>query len=263
MSLLKKIGIYGMMLWLFAGSLSFASAQSLKVLSYNIHHGADKEEVNTLQEMGEFIKRSNADLVGLQEVDSICTRSGKVDQMKALAEITGMYYVFQRHFEYDGGAYGLGILSRFPITSQQNDQITSMKKGEKKSLALLSALISLPEGREVKFATVHFALDQSTRLIQASETLGFLKSELPVILTGDFNAEPKTDEMELLSTNFKMADSNLGTTFPALNPTKKIDYIWVGSPCLTQDPTIQIPLTVHHSDHLPLIAEIQLTCTIP
>lgn len=200
MTLLKNAGIYCMILLLIGCSMPFAGAQSLKVLSYNIHHGADKDEINTLQEMGEFIKSSNADLVGLQEVDSICTRSGNVDQMKELAEITGMYYVFQRHFEYDGGAYGLGILSRFPITSQQNHQITSLKNGIKKSLALLSAIISLPDG-------------------------------------------------------------NLGNTFPVINPTKKIDYILVSAPCLTQDPTIQIALTVHHSDHLPLLAELELTCT--
>ena len=263
MPLLNTTGLYCMMLLLFWGSPPIASAQSLKILSYNIHHGADKDEVNTLREMGEFIKRSKADLVGLQEVDSICGRSGKVDQMKVLAEITGMYYVFQRHFEYDGGAYGLGILSRFPIASQQNDQITSIKNGEKRSLALLSAVISLPEGNQVKFATVHFALDQPTRLIQAGETLSLLDSVLPVVLTGDFNAEPSTEEMALLSTRLKMSDWTLGNTFPVVNPSKKIDYIWVSETCLPQAPTIEIPTTVRHSDHLPLLAEINLTCTKP
>lgn len=242
--------------------MSFANAQSLKVISYNIHHGADKDEINTLQEIGEFIKNSNADLVGLQEVDSLCNRSGKVDQMKVLAEMTGMYYAFQRHFDYDGGAYGLGILSRFPILSQYNDPITSFKNGEKKSLALLSTVIALPEGKEVKFATVHFALDQPTRLIQAREILGFLESELTVILTGDFNAEPKTEEMELLSTKFQMSDSSFGNTFPVVKPSKKIDYIWVSKTCLNQDPNIQIPLTVNHSDHLPLLADLTLNCNI-
>jgi endonuclease/exonuclease/phosphatase family metal-dependent hydrolase len=167
-------------------------AQSLKVISYNIHHGADKKEVNTLAEMGAYIKQSQADLVGLQEVDSMCNRSGNVDQMRFLAEITGMHYAFLRHFAYDGGAYGLGILSRYPITSQQNDKITSIKNCEKKSLALLTARISLPNGQLIDFSTVHYALDQSTRIIQAKETLAFLKTEVPLILTGDFNAEPGT-----------------------------------------------------------------------
>jgi len=230
-------------------------------MSYNIHHGADQNEVNTLEKMGEFILNSNADLVGLQEVDSVCNRSGKVDQMKVLAEITGMHYVFLRHFEYDGGAYGLGILSKYPIINQQNDKITSIKNGEKKSLALLSAKILLPEGKEMRFATVHFALDQATRLIQAGETLAHLDSDIPVVLTGDFNAEPSTEEMELLSQNYTMADSNLGNTFPVVNPHKKIDYIWVSKDCFLQSSEIQIPLSITYSDHLPLMSDILLTCT--
>lgn len=235
-----------------------ANAQSLKIISYNIHHGADKNEVNTLAEMGEYIKSTQADFVGLQEVDSICNRSGKVDQMKVLAEITGMHYVFLRHFEYDGGAYGLGILSKYPIVSQQDDKITSMKNGEKKSLALLSARISLPDGKEVDFATAHFALDQSTRLVQAGEVLEFLESEIPVILTGDFNAEPDTEEMTKLSRSFKMADENHGNTFPVFDPTKKIDYIWISKNNLEKVSKVTIPFAIQYSDHLPLEAEVSL-----
>ncbi|GEO21146.1 endonuclease/exonuclease/phosphatase family protein [Cyclobacterium qasimii] len=232
-------------------------AQSLKVISYNIHHGADKNEVNTLEEMGAYIKRSQADLVGLQEVDSMCNRSGNVDQMKVLAEITGMHYVFLRHFAYDGGAYGLGILSKYPINSQQNGKITSMKNGEKKSLGLLGARISLPNGQQLDFATVHYALDQSTRMIQAAETLDFFKKDVPVVLTGDFNALPGTDEMKLLSQQFKMADENLGFTFPTINPVKKIDFIWTSKKNLEKANRVHIP-SIHWSDHLPLEAHLVL-----
>ena len=89
-------------------SLSFliVRSQKLRIMSYNIHHGTDRNERNTIDSMGYFIKKIKPDIVGLQEVDSVCQRSGKVDQMKRLAEITGMYYAFVRHFPYQGGAYG-------------------------------------------------------------------------------------------------------------------------------------------------------------
>ena len=251
---MMKLKIHLIVFILFSSQVT--TAQSLKVITYNIHHGADKDERNTLQEIGEYIKNSNADLVGLQEVDSLCNRSGKVDQMKVLAEITGMHYVFLRHFEYDGGAYGLGILSKYPIVNQQNGTITSMKNGEKKSLALLSTRIRFPHNKEVVFSTVHFALDQSTRLIQAGETISFLESDLPVILTGDFNAEPGTEEIDMLTGPFKMSDENLENTFPVLNPVKKIDYIWVSREVLRKVSKINIPLGILSSDHLPLEAEI-------
>lgn len=232
-------------------------AQALKVISYNIHHGADKKEVNTLEEMGAYIKRSQADLVGLQEVDSMCNRSGNVDQMKVLAEITGMHYAFLRHFAYDGGAYGLGILSKYPISYQKNGTITSMKNGEKRTLAILGASIALPDDKKVHFATVHFALDQPTRMIQAQETLAFLKGEVPVILTGDFNANPGTAEMDLLSQQYNMADESLGNTYPTLNPIKKIDFIWTSKKNLELVRNIHIPI-IHWSDHLPIEADLSL-----
>ena len=72
-------------------SLSFLNvkAQQVRIMSYNIHHGADRAENNTLDSMGYFIKETKPDLVGLQEVDSVCDRSDRQDQMKRLAEITG------------------------------------------------------------------------------------------------------------------------------------------------------------------------------
>jgi len=237
------------------------SAQRIHVMSYNIHHGANKQEVNTLKEIGLFIKASGADLVGLQEVDSMCNRSGNEDQMKKLAEITGMHYAFVRHFAYDGGAYGLGILSRYPISDVKNDRITSLPKGtEKKSLALLSAKISLPGKKEIIFSTVHFALDQPTRITQSLETISYLKRGLPVILTGDLNSEPGQQEILQLEeghANIGLEGVNV-LTYPDDKPVKRIDYIFVSRDDLKKVASSVVNSNIHHSDHLPLMAEVVL-----
>src|SRR3546814_12120345 len=94
--------------------------QTLHVMSYNIHHGADRNEVLTIEEIGDFIKKSDVDLVGLQEVDSLCNRSGREDQMKPLAEITGLHSAFLPYFGYAGRAYGLGFISCYQLTDIQN-----------------------------------------------------------------------------------------------------------------------------------------------
>jgi endonuclease/exonuclease/phosphatase family metal-dependent hydrolase len=86
-------------------------AQRLRVMSYNIHIGQDASGKDQLAELAKYIKASDADILGLQEVDSVCIRSGKVDQMAFLAQATGMHYAYQRHFSFDGGSYGIGILS--------------------------------------------------------------------------------------------------------------------------------------------------------
>lgn len=235
-------------------------AQKVRVMSYNIHHGANKQEVNTLKEIGLFIKTSGAELVGLQEVDSMCNRSGNEDQMKKLAEITGMHYTFVRHFAYDGGAYGLGILSKYPISNTRNDRITSISKNsEKKSLALLSAKVLLPGKKEIIFSTVHFALDQPTRITQSSETIAYLNRGLPAILTGDLNAEPGQKEIGQLEEGYaNIGDASI-LTFPDEKAVKRIDYIFVSKDSLKKTISSAANNDIHHSDHLPLMAEVVLS----
>lgn len=234
-----------------------SQGQNLKVMSYNIHHGADAKEQLTLAEMGAFIKESGADLVGLQEVDSLCRRSGGIDQMKALAAITGMHYAFYRHFAYDGGAYGLGILSKYPIEEQRNERITSIQKGKKRSLAFLSAKLKVGK-KELVFATVHMALDQETRLIQAAEVMRYLAGDESVILTGDFNALPNTEEIRLISERLPFMDNDLKATFPAGDPVKKIDYIFASPSLLEKKNRTVVRKEIPYSDHLPLEGELRL-----
>lgn len=234
-----------------------SQGQTLKVISYNIHHGADAAEQPTLREIGEYIKNSGADVVGLQEVDSLCRRSGNIDQMKVLAEITGMHYAFYRHFAYDGGAYGLGILSKFPIREQSNKRITSMKNGTKTSLAFLSVTVNT--GRKaLVFSTVHMALDQPTRLIQAREVMQHLAGSQPVILTGDFNALPETEEIRFISEQLPFADQSLAYTFPASGPVRKIDYIFLSPSLAKKVKGTAVRRDIQHSDHLPLEVRLRL-----
>ncbi len=249
------------LLAVFTLALTFLSgssfSQNLKVISYNIHHGANAQEELTLTQIGAYIKDSGADLVGLQEVDSLCRRSGSQDQMKLLAEMTGMHYAFYRHFAYDGGAYGLGILSKFPILEQEDNRITSLKNGKTESLAQLSVRVDIGGG-EILFSTVHLALDQTTRLIQAREVLEHVSGDLPVVLTGDFNALPDTEEIQLIHRKYPMQDSSLQPTFPHHQPIKKIDYIFA-DPRLGRGLTeVRVPLKILHSDHLPLEAKYSL-----
>jgi endonuclease/exonuclease/phosphatase family metal-dependent hydrolase len=55
------------------------SAQSLKVLTYNIHHGENVKGEIDLQSIANVILATNPDLVALQEVDSATGRAQKAD----------------------------------------------------------------------------------------------------------------------------------------------------------------------------------------
>ncbi len=245
---------------IFCFIFSDAWSQRLRVMTYNIHHGADRHEKNSLDSIGYFIKSIKPDIVGLQEVDSLCERSGKIDQMKRLAEITGMHYTFVRHFPYQGGAYGLGVLSKYPILKTEGKKLQLLKEGPNgKSVSMLFATIKLSGKKEILFATAHYsAADKATRQSQVNETLQYLSGNpLPVIFTGDLNATPDANEIQLLQQHLQPVDTALTPTFPDTQPAKKIDYILVSPRSLKRVKHVSAP-GVHHSDHLPLLAVISL-----
>jgi endonuclease/exonuclease/phosphatase family metal-dependent hydrolase len=248
------------LLILLSGLLNVAFAQEVKVMTYNIHHGANAAEVDQLDEMAKFIKSSGAELIGLQEVDSVCKRSGNVDQMKRLGELTGMYFAFARHMAYDGGAYGQGILSKYPISGMRNNRITLLKKdGAKDSRALISVEVAMPNKRKLTFASVHFALDAPSRNIQSAETINYLQTDkMPVILTGDLNAEPNQKEIVNLDQYFVNTDPNHLFTFPESKAIKTIDYIFVSKRSLKKVLNYQVFPENKLSDHLPAMASVTL-----
>jgi endonuclease/exonuclease/phosphatase family metal-dependent hydrolase len=235
-------------------------AQRLKVITYNIHHGANGAEVDRLADMAKFVIESKADLVGLQEVDSVCKRSGNVDQMKRLGELTGLHYAFVRHFAYDGGAYGQGILSRYPISDIRNERLTLfVKNGPAETRALISVLVTMPGNRKLKFASAHFALDAPSRMLQSEETIKYLQTnEMPVIFTGDLNAEPSTKEVVNLDQFFASTDPANLNTFPVDKPIKKIDYIFVSKSFLRKTTRFKVFNGNKDSDHLPAMATVKL-----
>ena len=232
-------------------------AQTITVMSYNIHHGADKDENDQLAAIGAFIKASGADIIGLQEVDSVCTRTRGVDQMKELGKITGMYYAFVRHYAYQGGAYGMGILSRYPIAQVENRRM-SLLKSNYPSTAMISAVIELSRRKKLRFASAHFALDDSSRMVQARQAVAYLGDDLyPVVLTGDLNATPEAPEIQYLQSYFSGTDHQHLATYPAPVANKKIDYIFVRRKNLVSVKTHTVPVN-SLSDHLPVTAAITI-----
>ena len=233
------------------------AAQKVTVMSYNIHHGADKNEKDRVPEMAAFIKESGADIIGLQEVDSVCHRSKGIDQMKLLSELTGMYYAFVRHFAYQGGAYGMGILSKYPIENIENIRMPLLNS-KTPSTAMIKADIKISNRKKITFASAHFALDEASRMAQAKVAVAHLTGAgSPVVFTGDLNATPPMSEIAYLRNYFIDADGQNKNTFPAPDAVKKIDYLFVGKNHLKKVKKHWVPVNAL-SDHLAAVATIVL-----
>src|SRR5687767_638720 len=100
---------------LWPASPSAAAKRTLRVMTYNIHVGVGMDKKLDLQRIADVINKERPDLVGLQEVDRGVERTQRKDEIVELAAMTKMEYAFAHNLDYQGGQYGVAILSRFKI----------------------------------------------------------------------------------------------------------------------------------------------------
>ncbi|MCA9160258.1 MAG: endonuclease/exonuclease/phosphatase family protein, partial [Planctomycetales bacterium] len=113
-------------------SSSVEAPLRVTVLSYNIHHAEGVDGRLDLDRIAAVIRRSQADLVSLQEVDQCVTRSERVDQPRELAKRLGMHVVFGANIDLQGGEYGNAVLSRYPIKFNKNHLLPNVGGGEQR-----------------------------------------------------------------------------------------------------------------------------------
>ena len=97
--------------------------KSLNVISYNIRHGAGMDKLVNIERTANVLQKLKPDLIALQEVDKNCTLSQNIDIAKELGKKLGMHHHFEKFMDYQGGEYGMAILSRFPIEKAIRHQL--------------------------------------------------------------------------------------------------------------------------------------------
>lgn len=219
------------------------------VLVYNIRHGLGSDSRLDLLRVADYVVEQDADILVLQEVDENCHRSGNVDQARVLGELCGMQSVFSSFMDYDGGRYGMAVLSRLPIQGQRNIRLPDGTE-PRTCLAIQVEVGSRP----LWIAGIHLYQTEVERLAQARCLIeNFAGSEVPVTLAGDFNSEPDSAVMELLAQHWRIAPKQgERATFPAIAPEREIDYVllpqvdWLMAEqhCVLPEATV--------SDHRPL-----------
>lgn len=218
--------------WLCFGMISQVGAEepvSLRVLSYNIHHGEGVDGKLDLKRIADVIMSVKPDLVALQEVDQQTARTDKVDQPKVLGELTGMHVRFEKNIDFEGGKYGNAILSRFPIRSHKNVHLPNIDNGEQRGV--LIAEIEIPEwSAPLRFLSTHFDYRRpheervaSARRINEMMEQSFSRS--PAILAGDLNATPESEPLKILLEKWSLPDDKIYPTIPVDKPTRQIDYV--------------------------------------
>jgi len=206
------------------------------------------------------IEETRPDIVGLQEVWATADEN----QAERLSTELGLNWAwapspapenFQRRIGDTTMQVGNAILSRSPIVSSVTRNLPGSSADEGRTA--LMTVVDAPSG-PIAFVTTQLAStvgDSALRCEQVRALIGHIVEEVPetatLLVTGDFNAEPDSDEMRLLG-GHKTAPAVPGLIFidawryaepdtrewtwdrrnPAVlatgEPNARIDYIFVG-----------------------------------
>ncbi|MCD6386689.1 endonuclease/exonuclease/phosphatase family protein [Candidatus Sumerlaeota bacterium] len=233
-------------------------AISFRILTYNIHIGKGMDGRLSLNRIARVINTTQPDLVALQEVDRFTQRSNKIDEIKILEELTRMKGVYGKTIDYQGGEYGIAVLSNCKILSSYHSLLPEF--GDKERRGFLTVYVEKDHHR-IAFINTHLGLDSEERRVQIETLLKASRDiQLPLIIAGDFNEEPQTENWQVINSIFidtAQALKNEQFTFPADNPVRRIDYIWLRRNDNWRPVRCQVFSTLA-SDHLPFLAEIEL-----
>ena len=232
---------------------------TLRIATYNIKHGRGMDGTVDLERTASTLQALGADIIALQEVDDRARRSGGVDQATWLAERLDMHAAYGSFMVFQGGRYGLAILSRNPIESHESWRLPD---GNEPRVAL-AARIRTNSGETITAVVVHFdwVEDDGHRFAQADETVTRLQTlETPWIVFGDFNDVPGSRTMNAFERIGRNAAKPVGNaaTFPSDQPEIEIDHIFNGPPACWRPAIAEVIPESLGSDHRPVITELCL-----
>ena len=220
----------------------------LQIMSYNVRHCAGMDMVLDYDRTAAVISKQQPDVVALQELDSMTGRSGHRYQLGELAERTQYHPIFGSAIDYDGGKYGVGILSRESPLSVKCIPLP----GEEPRVLLVVEL------QNFVLACTHLDLEEEQRLASVPLILEEAQHwQKPFLLAGDWNDTPDSELLQKMMKHFTILSSN-EPTFPADEPQERIDY--VASFKAHQAVTLEsfVMDEPEASDHRPLVVRLQL-----
>ena len=246
---------------------------NIKLISYNIHKGFDLGNREfLLAEMKKYLHHLQPDLVFLQEVVGD-HRHQKMrienwptnTQFEFLADEIWPHFAYGKNAVYDDGHHGNAILSKFPLVSWDN---TDLSTNNLEFRGLAHGKILIPEtGQGLDVFCTHLNLLQGARFRQLKKIIETIKAKVPIdapmILAGDFNdwtgalCKPLLQELNLREA-FTVIRGSTAKTFPAFWPKLGLDRIYFRNLEVVDVKVLESGSWAKLSDHLPIWASLKL-----
>lgn len=236
-----------------------ARGRTIRVMTYNIHVGVGMDKKLDLTRIAAVINKQHPDLVGLQEVDRGVERTQRIDEIAELAKLTKMDYAFAFNLKYQGGQYGVAILSRQRILATDHRLYKNLREAERRGFIRAEVKIG---GQVVNFVTTHLDYQyEDGRVFETEQLLTGLNGVSgPLIVVGDFNDVPSGGAYQLMRQHFDdtwiaTKETKEGFSYPADKPIKRIDYILTRQSDQMKAKRAWIVETLA-SDHVPVVADV-------
>ncbi|MGC9334179.1 MAG: endonuclease/exonuclease/phosphatase family protein, partial [Anaerolineae bacterium] len=231
---------------------SQGATDSLRAATYNIHYGYDSEWRLNLEAQAQTIEESGADLVMLQEVDTARPTSYMVDNAMWLARRLKMEEVYLPTMEH---LTGIALLSRHPVAYAEMFLLPS--KLEQTGIIWAEMDVG---GMPVNASATWLGLEPEERARQLDMALMLVTVHPgPTFFGGDLNSTPDSLVYTWIAAAgfvdpFVALGQDPPPTSPAVNPTERIDFVWVRS----MEPRQAEVLESTASDHRLVVVEAAL-----
>lgn len=218
------------------------------------------------------------DVLTLQEVDNM-TRRHPLDEVQYISKHVGLpYTAFAPWRPFEGGQYGIAILSRHKILDVRRHGYVKPELGlqgkceVQKPLdfcqGILAIKIAPPAYPPLWIITTHIAADGS-QAEEAKQLVAYVTDLIDTsdakqaLVTGDFNEPPTGTGPRYLAKFwqdtfdhcFIPTPYNLqGFTFSSEAPSRRIDYIWATNAELAKCQRTWTPIS-QASDHFPYVGD--------
>ena len=241
-----------LLLCMLAMATSAHSQDYLKLMSYNIRNTKGMDNVRNVQRIANVINNEAPDVVAVQELDSMTTRSNQTYVLAEVAERTQMHASYAPAISFQGGKYGIGILSK---KKPLNIQTFPLPGREEKRMLMVA------EFKDYFFACTHLSLTEEDRLASLEIIKNSVRtSHKPFFLAGDLNDKPESEFIKALQKDFQILTNVKQATFPAPEPTETIDYIAVWKQQTDDFATISTQVVEEPlaSDHRPITVTLRM-----
>ena len=236
----------------------------LRVMTYNVHSCLGMDGRRSPERIARMIGKFDPDIVALQEIDNGRPSSGYVHQVRRMAALLNMHFVYFPVIQAGEDEYGNAFLSRWPLHLVASAQLPHILDREPRGILWATLAV----GRvQVQFLATHLGLLASERrqqidALMSESWVGRARREGPTILMGDFNATEKGYAWKRTVQDLRDVQRALNgwkprKTWFSTHPSLRLDHIFVSGDIQVE--AVHRPIGTDFqmaSDHLPLVADL-------